>query len=120
MPSTAAVATPAVTPVTSAPTPIATIDSPSAMITINPWRSAKCSGISRQPLESITSGPPTSSTSAVAHSAPCSPPSANDAAVSRPTPIAVEIARPMAECRRPGSSRPAITSRATCMPRTRP
>ena len=29
----------------SAPTPIATIDSPSAMITISPWRSAKCSGI---------------------------------------------------------------------------
>ena len=32
-----------------APTPIATIDSPSAMSTISPWRSAKWCGTSRQP-----------------------------------------------------------------------
>ena len=42
-PSTAAATTPASTPA-SAPTPIATIDSPRAMITIRPWRSAKCAG----------------------------------------------------------------------------
>ena len=43
MPSTAATTTPASTS-PSTPTPIATIDSPSAMITISPWRSAKWLG----------------------------------------------------------------------------
>ena len=48
MPITAAAEIPNVS-VSSAPTPIATIDSPRAMMMIRPWRSAKCSGTSRQP-----------------------------------------------------------------------
>ena len=65
MPTHAATTTPVVTPA-SAPTPIATIDSPSAMITIRPWRSAKWPGSSRQPAGSMSSGPPMSSVSASA------------------------------------------------------
>ena len=48
MPTTAVATTPAViSPVT--PAPIATIDSPRAMMMMRPWRSAKCSGMSFQP-----------------------------------------------------------------------
>ena len=35
----------------AAPRPIAIRDSPIAMITISPWRSTKCAGASRQPLD---------------------------------------------------------------------
>ena len=42
----------------STPTPIATIDSPSAMITIRPKRSAKWLGIIRQPSTPKKYGPP--------------------------------------------------------------
>jgi hypothetical protein len=45
----------AVTP--AAPSPIATIDSPSAMITISPYRSAKCAGEIRHPTPRSINGP---------------------------------------------------------------
>ena len=82
-PSTAATTTPAPT---SAPTPapIATIDSPSAMITISPWRSEKWAGMSFQPSAPNRYGPPMSSAIASTHNPPCRGPSANDAAVSSP------------------------------------
>ena len=60
IPSVAAATTPRSTTALD-PTPIATIDSPSAMITIKPWRSAKCPGMSCQPSEPKRSGPPMSS-----------------------------------------------------------
>ena len=93
MPSTAAATMPAST-WASAPMPIATIDSPSAMMKISPWRSAKCPGTSLHPAGSITSGPPMSSASARAQRPPCSAPSKNDASTSRATPIPVLIASP--------------------------
>ena len=77
-PITAATITPASTP-WSAPTPMATIDSPRAMMMISPCRSAKCSGTSRQPSEPNTYGSATSRRRAVAHSAPCTQPSKNEA-----------------------------------------
>ena len=58
----------------SSPTPIATIDSPRAMITISPCRSAKWAGTSCQPSDQNRSGAPTSSTSARAQIAPWSQP----------------------------------------------
>ena len=39
-------------------TPSATIDSPSAMMMISPWRSAKCPGCSSQPSTPVSSSPP--------------------------------------------------------------
>ena len=42
IPSTAATITVVPSPTPEAPTPTATIDSPRAMITTRPWRSAKC------------------------------------------------------------------------------
>jgi hypothetical protein len=48
MPSTAAETMPALSERPAVPTPIATIDSPSAMMTTSPWRSAKCAGETRQ------------------------------------------------------------------------
>ena len=68
MPRIAATMTPPSTPA-SAPTPIATIDSPRATITMRPWRSAKWPATSRQPLVSMNSGPAMSNTSAAAHTA---------------------------------------------------
>ena len=65
---TAATTPPASSPA-SAPIPIATIDSPSAMMTISPWRSAKCSGSSFQPSAPKSAGPPMSSRSARSQSA---------------------------------------------------
>ena len=41
-----------------APTPSETIDSPSAMMTISPWRSAKCAGSTRQPSTPRSASPP--------------------------------------------------------------
>ena len=49
-PSTAATITPVPSASSLAPRPIATSDSPIAMITISPWRSTKCAGWTRQPL----------------------------------------------------------------------
>ena len=60
-----------------APTPIATIDSPSAMITIRPCRSAKWRGASRQPSEPKRKGPAKSSTIASSQSRPWATPSTN-------------------------------------------
>ena len=48
-PSTAATISPAPRRVSLAPTPIATSDSPIAMITISPWRSTKCAGRAAAP-----------------------------------------------------------------------
>ena len=117
IPMHAATTTPVVTPC-SAPTPIATIDSPSAMITISPWRSAKWPGSSRHPPGSITSGPAMSNPSAAAHSRPWSRPSANDAPTSSPVPSAVLASRPQTARRNPGSSRLAIRNRPICANRT--
>ncbi len=50
MPRTAAATMPGVSETPAAPMPIATIDSPRAMITMRPWRSAKCAGETRKPL----------------------------------------------------------------------
>ena len=80
--------TPPSTPA-SAPTPMATIDSPRAMITIRPWRSAKWCGTSFQPSDPNRYGPSMSSASAAIQSASCASPSTWDAATSSPTPIAV-------------------------------
>ncbi len=63
MPSTEATTTP-VSIDAFAPTPIATTDSPSAMITIAPWRSAKWPGTSFQPSWPNRNGPPASSSNA--------------------------------------------------------
>ena len=54
----AAITIPASTSAVSTPTPIATIDSPSAMITISPKRSAKWLGTIRQPSTPKNAGPP--------------------------------------------------------------
>ena len=75
-PSTAAATTPAVSP-TEVPTPRATIDSPRAMSTISPWRSAKWAGSRCQPSDPNRNGTAMSTTSATAHSAPCTQPSQN-------------------------------------------
>ncbi len=75
-PSTEATTTPASTVVPWAPTPMATIDSPRAMITISPWRSAKWPGTSFHPSTPKKKGPPMSKSRAVTQSAPCSAPSA--------------------------------------------
>ena len=77
MPRTAAAMTPPSTPA-SAPTPIATIDSPSATMMMRPWRSAKWPATSRQPLVSMNSGPAMSSTSAAAHTASRTSPSKSE------------------------------------------
>ena len=82
------------------------------MITISPCRSAKCAGASRQPDESMNSGPPMSSASASTQRAPWSSPSANEAATSSPEPMAVLTASPMTEWRSPGSS-PLATTKST-------
>lgn len=58
MPSSAAVIRPASSFRPPAPTPSATIDSPSAMMTISPWRSAKCLAATRQPSTPRTISPP--------------------------------------------------------------
>ena len=104
VPTTAATTTPASTP-TSAPAPMATIDSPSAISTIRPWRSAKWPGTSFQPLESYTYGPPMSSTSATTHRTPCRAPSVNAAATRKPQPIDVLTSSRPTEWRRCASSR---------------
>jgi hypothetical protein len=49
MPRTAAATMLGVSDTPAAPMPIATIDSPRAMLTMRPWRSAKCAGDTRQP-----------------------------------------------------------------------
>ena len=97
-PSTAAATTPASTPA-SAPTPIATIDSPSAMITIRPWRSAKWRGHrASSPRRRRSTGP------AMSSSRRDHPERAlqrrrrrTSAATSSPTPTAVPPARPTTE-----------------------
>ena len=119
MPSTAAATTPASTSA-PAPTPMATIDSPRAMMMISPWRSAKCSGTSFQPSWPISSGPPKSSASASAHSPPCSVPSVNAAATSRPTPTLVLPASPQTDLRSAGRSKLAMMNSAMCAARTTP
>ena len=53
---------------------------------ISPWRSAKCAGESFHPCEPNTNGPPMSSSSASAHTAPCANPSRNDAPIEQPDP----------------------------------
>ena len=90
------------------------------MITISPWRSAKWCGLSCQPADLKKYGPPMSSTSASAQSAPCSVPSANEALTSSPLAIPVEIARPMTDERRLGWSRLASMKSAMCAIRTTP
>ena len=67
-PSAAASSSPAPSSIPSAPTPIATIDSPSAMITIRLWRSAKWPGESRQPPIPRRPPPAKSITSTTIHS----------------------------------------------------
>jgi len=49
IPRTAAEVMPGVTETPRLPTPIAMIDSPSAIMTMSPWRSAKWAGETRQP-----------------------------------------------------------------------
>ncbi len=119
MPATAAATTPAPMP-TSAPTPIATIDSPIAMSTIRPCRSAKWLGASRQPSAPKKYGSEKSSTMASAQSAPCCQPSAAAAAISRPTPTAVPPPSPMTDRRSIGSSWLASTKSPMWATRTAP
>jgi hypothetical protein len=66
----------------------------------------------------MNSGPAMSSVSASAHSAPWSVPSANEAAVSSPTPIAVLTSRPQTAWRSSGSSRLASRNSAIWEKRT--
>ena len=61
---------------------MATIDSPSAMITISEKRSAKCPGETRKPRTPNTNGPEKSIASARIHSAAWSVPSVSPAAMS--------------------------------------
>ena len=117
MPATAVTITPPSTPA-SAPTPMATIDSPSATMTISPCRSAKWPGTSRQPLVSMNSGPAMSKTSAAAHTARRASPCTNDPATRIAAPIPVLAARPMTEWRSPGSSGLATTNRTMWATRT--
>ena len=100
------------------PAPIATIDSPSAMMMISPNRSAKCSGTRRQPPDQNRYGRPKSRTTARTQSPACTAPSNADAAASRATAIAVLPARPVTELRRSGSSGLAIQNSAMCAIRT--
>jgi hypothetical protein len=93
MPITAAATMPTSTSL-SAPIPMATIDSPSAMMTIRPWRSAKWCGTSRHPSAPKKYCGAASSTRASAQNANCSVPSANDASTSSVVPSAVLTARP--------------------------
>ena len=117
-PSTAATTPPTSSPA-SAPIPIATIDSPSATMTMSPWRSAKCSGSSFQPSAPKSAGPPISSSDREEPRAPpCSAPSVNEAAAMSPTPSAVLIARPVTDERSSGSSRDAMRNRTMCAMRT--
>ena len=74
VPNTAAVITPRSTPA-SAPTPMATIDSPRAMITISPCRSAKWWGTSFHPSEPNRYGPSMSRARAAIQSASWASPS---------------------------------------------
>src|SRR4029450_167340 len=106
IPSAAATTTPASTTV-SEPTPIATIDSPSAMITISPNRPAEAGGISCQPPDQKRYGAPTSRTRASTQIAPWSHPSVNEAQISSVTPIAVLAPRPVTDRRRSGAAGPA-------------
>jgi hypothetical protein len=99
---------------------MATIDSPSAMMTISPWRSAKWPGTSFHPSDPNTYGSPMSSASASAHNAPCAGPSRNAAAVMSATPIAVPANRPSVERRSAGSPRAATSSSAIWANRTIP
>ena len=103
-----------------APTPIATIDSPNATITMRPWRSAKWPGANRQPLVSMNSGPAMSNASAVAHTARRAPPSRNEPEIRIAVAIAVLVARPTTEWRRPESSRLASMNNAMWAARTPP
>ena len=57
------------------PVPIATIDSPSAMITISEKRSAKWPGETRKPLTPNTNGPAKSIASAATQRSACGVPS---------------------------------------------
>ena len=57
MPTSAATMSPASRSRPAVPTPTATIDSPRAMITISPWRSARCDAFTRQPATPRTSSP---------------------------------------------------------------
>ena len=116
-PTTAATTLPVVRPA-SAPMPMATIDSPSAMMMIRPWRSAKCSGSSFHPSAPNSAGPPMSSRRASSHSPPCSAPSVNDAPAMIPTPSAVLMARLVTDFRRPGSPRDAMANSTMCAIRT--
>ena len=116
-PTTAATTLPVTSP-SSAPTPIATIDSPSAMMMMRPWRSAKCSGSSFQPSAPNSAGPPMSSARASSQSPPCTQPSVNDATAMMPTPSAVLIASPVTDVRNPGSPREARPNRTMWAIRT--
>src|SRR5262249_17900274 len=60
--------------------PMATSDSPIAMITINPCRSTKCAGSTRQPRTPTKAGPKKPTASAVTHNAARRPSSVNPAA----------------------------------------
>jgi hypothetical protein len=117
IPRTAATTPPASTPC-SAPMPIATIDSPSAMMMIKPYRSAKCAGSSFQPSAPNTSGTPMSNASARTQRPPCSVPSVNEAAAMMPTPTAVPTASPLTDRRSAASSREAMVKSTMCAPRT--
>ena len=105
--------TPPSTPA-SAPTPIATIDSPSATIMMRPWRSAKWPATSRQPLVSMKSGPAMSNTSAIAHTVRRTSPSNCEPTTRIATPIAVLSDSPTTAWRSPGSSRLASMNSAMC------
>src|SRR5262249_53852150 len=59
---------------------MATSDSPTAMITINPCRSTKCAGSTRQPRTPTKAGPKKPTASAMTHNAARRPSSVNPAA----------------------------------------
>ena len=65
------------------PVPIATIDSPSAMITISAKRSAKWPGETRKPFTPNTNGPAKSIASATTQTSACAVPSRKAATISR-------------------------------------
>ncbi len=104
----------------AAPAPMATIDSPRAMMMISPWRSAKWAGTSFQPSAPKKYGPAMSRVRASAHRAPWSAPSVNAAATRIPTPTAVLPARPITDERRLASSSLATTNSTICPTRTAP
>ena len=81
----------------STPTPMATMDSPRAMITISPKRSAKCAGDTRKPRTPKTYGPEKSIARAATQSTSRAGPSTRPATISNAgAGIAVRLRRRMA------------------------